>query len=395
MALQLLRALPRLGIEVDCCVAAPKEQIPESLHAVAGLEIVAIDTGWRYDRWYSRGKLTTMATGLSARALAQERLVRAIAARHAARRYDALYQFSQPELLGARRLLDRLPPVFIHPEVHAAGELRWHEAERRAGLSRSPWLQHQAVWSFLRLRTWLQAHDAGLARTVVCPSEAFSQEIQRDYGVPAQKCAVVSNPVDLVRFQPPERPPGDGSPRRLLFVSRMAVRKGVEMVVDLSHRLGDLVGEIEILVAGGPSQWSDYRHLLDGLNPATARYLGQVSAAEIPALWATADMALQPSHYEPFALTVAEALASGVPVVASSAVGAAEEIEAPCCRRFATGDSGGFERAVRDLLADMKTPAADEIRSSARREAEERFSEDLVAQRLGEILLRGRQTAQR
>ena len=54
------------------------------------------------------------------------------------------------------------------------------------------------------------------------------------------------------------------------------------------------------------------------LEPAVAGRLGRVPAPELPAVYRATHGCLQPSLYEPFAITVAEALASGLPVIASA-----------------------------------------------------------------------------
>ncbi len=70
--------------------------------------------------------------------------------------------------------------------------------------------------------------------------------------------------------------------------------------------------------------FSDYTPLLKDLHPDVGIYDGYRNAEEVAQLHRSADIVLQPSHYEPFVLTVGEALASGSPVVASDEVRATE-----------------------------------------------------------------------
>ncbi len=63
--------------------------------------------------------------------------------------------------------------------------------------------------------------------------------------------------------------------------------------------------------------------MLEDLPTENAEYVGPVSDTEIPGLLRESDVLLQASRYEPFGLTVGEALAAGVPVIATSEVGAA------------------------------------------------------------------------
>jgi glycosyltransferase involved in cell wall biosynthesis len=307
-----------------------------------------------------------------------------------------MYQFSQIELFSARHLLHRLPPVVIHPEVHAAGELAWHRREASLARRCEPMTRRLAVNAMLRLRARIQRRDLLLARLVIAPSRRFGDYLARDYGIPTERIRVVPNPVDLDRFRPTDDSPvASDRPLTLSFVSRMSVRKGVELVVGLSHRLSDLRGRVRILLIGGPTLWSDYRPLLSRLNGDMATYMGQCSAEELPGLYRGSDVVIQPSRYEPFALTVAEALASGLPVVASDEVGAAEDIDPRCCTVFPSGDSIALESTVRRLLARLAEEDRATIRDLARSEAENLFSPERVASKLarcvGELIeTRGR-----
>jgi glycosyltransferase involved in cell wall biosynthesis len=157
------------------------------------------------------------------------------------------------------------------------------------------------------------------------------------------------------------------------------------MVIDLSHRLTDLHGRVRIEVIGFPSQWSDYRGLLDQLESRIASFTGSLRGEELGAGYRGADHCIVPSHYEPFGLTAAEAPACGTPVVASDAAGAVEDIHGACCERFPAGDAAAFEAAVRTALARIPADRAS-ARTSARTEAISRFDHLSAGSRLAELL---------
>jgi glycosyltransferase involved in cell wall biosynthesis len=386
MGTQLLSVLPRVGTAVDAFFSATPDEIPDELREIEGLSITTLDLGWRAGRWYSSEPLTQFAGGQLIRALAQNRLVRQIAERHARSPYDALYQFSQLELFAVRRLRHALPPIVVHPEVHAAGELHWHRKERRLARDGESLARYTAVHAMLQARTLTQRRDLRYVKRVIAPSRMFAHLLAEDYGLSERELRVVPNPVDLERFHPDTGRPLTSGAITLLYVSRIAVRKGVELIVDLSNRLADLEGRVRLLVVGGHTLWSDYRRLLTRLNPSVAEYCGEVQPGALPALYRDAAALLQPSHYEPFALTVAEALASGVPVVVSDAVGAAEDVDGSCCRVFATGDPDAFEDAVRRLVRDLSNGNGVWLSQRARDEATRRFSPTDVARSVVKVL---------
>jgi len=382
-----LEGLAGAGVEVDCFVGTDEADLPQRLLRTEGLRFFCEPPRWRQGAWYSRTALGTFLTGQGARAWAQSRLARLIAHRHGERPYSAYYQFSQIELGRIRRLRRSLPPIVIHPEVHIAGELRWHRAEVALARRSETRARNLTVRAMLTARAAAQRRDIRLARLVVSPSRRFAAHLEADYGVSAERIAVVPNPIDLERFAPE---PGEvpGPPYKLLFVSRMAVRKGVEMVVGLSTRLADLAGRVQIQVAGARGLWTDYRALLADLDGRVAEYVGPVSPHDLPRLYRSAHALIQPSLYEPFALTVGEGFASGLPAVVSDEVGAAEGIDPAVARLFPAGDLDRFEAAVRDLVGELERGASADLGRRARAEAERAFAPGTVATQLALALER-------
>jgi glycosyltransferase involved in cell wall biosynthesis len=169
-------------------------------------------------------------------------------------------------------------------------------------------------------------------------------------------------------------------------VSRIALRKGVELIVALSHRLADLAGTIRLRVVGDRALFSDYRPLLSDLNFDLAIYSGGLNALGLADLYRRSAALLQPSHYEPFAITVGEALASGLPVVVSDQVGAREGVDPRVCRVFESGSLDAFEQAVRLLVSDLaSSEERRRLSGMARSEAERLFAPRAVARQLVEV----------
>jgi glycosyltransferase involved in cell wall biosynthesis len=168
-------------------------------------------------------------------------------------------------------------------------------------------------------------------------------------------------------------------------LGRICVRKGVEDVVAVARTLLDLGVDARIRVLGAPSLWSDYTKLLEDLPNENAEYAGSVPAAEIPVELARGDVLLQASKYEPFGLTVAEALAGGVPVVATSEVGAIEGVDRSVLTEVGPGDVEGMASAIAAMIERLGTnPAA--TRSLAHAEASRLFATELVCERISVAL---------
>lgn len=382
----LAHGLASLGHEVDAYAVVDR---PESVALLEGhnLRPVVVDTRWRWNQWYSQSSRPMIAhlTQLATRAVAARTLARDLEATHRSRAYDVVYRFSTIELLGLGRRAS-LPPIVVHAEVHAAGELTALRRERPlARAAESParrWMAELLMQARVpRQRSALQS-VAG----VIAPSRVFAAHLERDCGLESSSVYVAPNPVDLDAFAPVSQTPERRGPWRLVFIGRISVRKGIDQLIELSHRLGDLAGHVRLEIIGGPTLWSDYRSLLHGLDPAIASFRGLVSHDALPQRLASYDGLLQPSTYEPFAITVAEGLAAGVPVVATDEVGAAEDVDAACCTIVPAGRVDSLEAAVRDLVRRLDDGERPKLARTARAEAERLFAPARAASLVADAL---------
>ena len=84
------------------------------------------------------------------------------------------------------------------------------------------------------------------------------------------------------------------------------------------------------------------------------RFLGFVNQSQLPAVYASADLMVLPSEYEPFAVVVNEAMCCGCAVVASDRVGAARDLVSPIAPQFVftCGDVEALTAILRGLQND-------------------------------------------
>jgi glycosyltransferase involved in cell wall biosynthesis len=387
-AVLLARGLAALGHEVDCWTTTESRTGTAWADGVPGLRLHLVESPFRWGRWYTNSRDHPMATNLvllGAKAWAVPALARRLRAEHRARPYDVLYRFSTLELVGFGRRLGSLPPIVVHPEVHAAGERRWVRAERHLARRVHGPLQRAAVLVMLAVRSARQRRDIHRVARVIAPSRRFAELMEHDYRVGADRFRVVPNPIDVERFTPQPRGAREEQVR-IIYVGRAAVRKGIDALTDLSHRLDDLAGEVRLEVIATASLWSDYRPLLDDLNPRLATVLGARWNVQVAQELAQSDLLVQPSRYEPFALTVAEALAAGTPVVTTDEVGAAEGVDARCLTVVPAGDVDALEKAVRARVEDVRAGRDLEARAVARAEAERLFTPSVVCEAVADVL---------
>jgi D-inositol-3-phosphate glycosyltransferase len=148
-------------------------------------------------------------------------------------------------------------------------------------------------------------------------------------GVPASKVSVVPCGVDLVHFSPARATspsaavPGRACRYRLLSVGRLVPRKGYDTTIEALTLLPDT----ELLIAGGADATPEPEHdrliaFAERLAVADrVRLIGQVARTDMPTLLRSADLVVCSPWYEPFGIVPLEAMACGVPVVASAVGG--------------------------------------------------------------------------
>jgi glycosyltransferase involved in cell wall biosynthesis len=203
-------------------------------------------------------------------------------------------------------------------------------------------------------------------------------------GVDRNRVCVVPCGVDLERFRPdgPAEPRTGGS-RRIVAACRLVERKGIADAVRALARIPDA----ELHVAGGP----DVRAL--GADPEAARLRalaaelgvaerlvlrGRVGREGMPRLLRSADLVVCPPWYEPFGIVPVEAMACGVPVVATAVGGQIDSVvHGLTGLHVPPHDPTALADAIATLLEDPGRRA--EYGRAGRRRARRRFGWARVA----------------
>lgn len=156
-------------------------------------------------------------------------------------------------------------------------------------------------------------------------------------GLPAERIAVKPNNVTAPAMV--DRPGRRGA----LFVGRLSPEKGVDVLLRAWRKIGSM--DLSI-VGDGPE-----RAALQAAAPANVRFLGQLPAEAVREQMMAAQLFVMPSIcYEGFGLTLIEAFAAGLPVIASRLGSLAEIVgDGVEGRLFAPGDSDALAAAVTEL----------------------------------------------
>jgi D-inositol-3-phosphate glycosyltransferase len=176
-------------------------------------------------------------------------------------------------------------------------------------------------------------------------------------GATAERISVVPCGVDVNRFRPDGPVAPRGRRQQVLVVSRLVERKGIGNLIEAMRDVPDA----ELVIAGGPpaalldADVEARRHwaLAEAVGVSDrVRLLGAVGRDEVPALMRSADVVAACPWYEPFGLTAIEAMACGVPVVATRVGGLAETVlDGVTGLHVPPRETAAIAAALRQLLA--------------------------------------------
>ena len=203
--------------------------------------------------------------------------------------------------------------------------------------------------------------------------------------------------VDVDRFQPVDSDERARVRRRLAVApdaplvfcaSRLVPRKGIDVLIQSATHLLPHHPDLALVVAGGGRDASRLR-ILARRYAVPVRFIGRVADADLPGLYAAADVFAMPCRnrwggleQEGFGIVFMEAAACGVPQVAGASGGADEAVEdgvtGLVVRR--PGDPAEVASALASLLDDPERRAW--MGQAARRRAAEEFSWATLARRL-------------
>ncbi len=185
-------------------------------------------------------------------------------------------------------------------------------------------------------RAMLSIERAMMAKTqsdgakIITNSHRCKSEFIRYYGVPETSITVIHNGVDQITFTPNResavsmRENLGLSPEdtMLLFVGGGFQRKGLDTLIRALGRLRNKNARVAIVGRGGRDEWNKLAADLGVLDALI--WCGKADAEQMASYYAAADAFVLPTRYDPFANSTMEALASGLPVITSTANGVSE-----------------------------------------------------------------------
>ena len=169
-------------------------------------------------------------------------------------------------------------------------------------------------------------------RAVICISRMVKQDVLRHYHIAPEKLHVIYGSIDTEMFHPRLRDQHRHDLRKQLgiavdvpvaiYVGSGFERKGVAGFLTSVARVPGL----NAIVVGRDKRMAHYQALANSIG-LTNRVIFTGGISDVRPYYAASDVFVMPTLYEPFGLVFGEAMACGLPVVASSQSGAADWIE--------------------------------------------------------------------
>jgi UDP-glucose:(heptosyl)LPS alpha-1,3-glucosyltransferase len=250
-----------------------------------------------------------------------------------------------------------------------------HKLGQSGGLLRQLWQwaspYHQSLLA-MEKRQFQRGHYQG----IVAVSDEVKRELMATYAVPENRIAVIYNGVDHERFRPALRQEFRESVRKqwqippealtVLFVGSGFRRKGLDHLLAVWD--SPKLKEVYLLVVGEDARRDRYGAWAERQGQGRVIFTGR--QAKVERYYGAADLVALPAVQEAFGNVVLEALASGLPVVVSRTVGAAEVLKG----RLVNGiviDPKDPREIVTKLVSMLEESRDPNLRMEARKLGEE------------------------
>lgn len=263
------------------------------------------------------------------------------------------------KLAGLAGLLRRRRIDILHTHLFHA-DLAGRPA---ACLAAVPCLVHTVHVAEGRFRPWHFAYGrflGGCCDRIVCVSSAVRDYHARRSGLPRWRYTVIPNGIEVESFARHQ-----ASRRRLrgqwgigrgdvlmAFVGRLDRQKGIDTLLSVMSHLCARGEAVNLVIAGdGPQRFSVQNFMEHGPGGDRTRWLGFVK--DVRAVLSAADILVMPSRWEGFGLAAAEAMAAGLPVVATRVPGLAQLVlDGRTGFLIDRGDVVGLCEAIERLAGD-------------------------------------------
>ena len=247
---------------------------------------------------------------------------------------------------------------------------------------------HTDLQRYIHQMEWRLTFEAW---EVIVNSHHMHAELQRLFGLPANKIVIIPNGTnpDLFDFEFDPRPLRNQFAAEydkiVLYVGRIVREKGVQVLLDAAPKVLAAYPNTRFLLVGTGYYLDDLKRQAEYLQIAhRVNFLGYVNDNDLLRMFKIADVVCIPSLYEPFGIVALEGMAARVPVVTSDAGGLTDFVE-----HYVTGittyagDSGSLTWGILEVLRNPEL--AERLREDAYEKVRNIYNWKVIARRTLEL----------
>ena len=240
----------------------------------------------------------------------------------------SVWQFREAKHLGKACIYDM--PIGYYPA--------WEATEAQLARKYVDWLPPGGLPSSRYVRPEQKREEMELADLVLVPGSFVAGTVRAFH--PHKVVARAPYGVDLEFWNSSSEKPEAG-PLRFLYAGQLSVRKGTPLLLEAWKRAS--LSDAELVLVGSWQLAASRRTEL----PSGVRWLPPCSPEELRQRYRDGDVFVFPSFFEGFGLVILEAMACGIPVIASDSTAALDVLTERCGRLIPTGNIEALVEALR------------------------------------------------
>lgn len=222
-----------------------------------------------------------------------------------------------------KKYLVETQPDIVHTHLFA-GDFWGRVAAYLAGVKIIISTEHNINTSEGKLKDWLKSKTNRLATKIIAVSRSVKNYTIKKYQTPAEKISVIYNGIDISRFSFESVDFNN----KIIFgtVGRLTKQKGHKYLISAFKKVSQKLPEAELWIVGEGELRDDLTKQIAKLNlTEKVKLLG--TRKNIPAMLNEFDIFVMPSVWEGLGIVVLEAMASGLPIIASDVDGLSELVK--------------------------------------------------------------------
>lgn len=318
--LYLAKYLCRLGAEVDVYTRWDRKNKKEVVKVNKELRVIRVKAGPKH--FISKNNFLNLVPKFA------EKIIERIEEENL--KYDIIhanYWFSGLIALGVAKKIKK-PIVFVY---HSIGKIRFNTFKNRDDLQ-------EAKDEFYKKRIASEKEIAQKSDSLVSTSPVEKEIIKRLFKINGEKIKMIPIGVDTKIFRPMKTEKArrilniSENEKAILYVGRIEWRKGIGVLLFAFHNIIRLFPEAKLYIIGGgkskaakkleEGEWERIRKNSEDLGIGDkVIFIGPQQQKKLRKYYCAFDVCVVPSYYEPFGIVPLEAMACGMPVVASKTGG--------------------------------------------------------------------------